>query len=66
MNNHDPGTHNASMFVFVFDAIKGDKNGTQSSNVWARLTKAALRLTLIGLLMASPIVILVLLVVLFS
>jgi flagellar biosynthesis protein FliR len=66
MNNHDPGTHNASLLGAIFDTIKGDKTGAQSSNAWGRLTRATLRLLFIGFLMASPFIILILLVVLFG
>lgn len=64
MNNHDPGTHNGMLMGAIFDVLRG--NRSKSSSLWVRLGLGMLRLSLIGLLMASPFIVIVLLVVLFS
>ena len=67
MENHDPGTHNSMLASVLGDIIKGDKNKTgKSSKLSVRLPKLALRLTMIGLLMASPFILLAALVIFFS
>jgi hypothetical protein len=67
MQNHDPSTHNSFLASMIGDVIKGDKNKSdKSSSVWVRMMKVTLRITMIGLLMASPFILLVLLVVIFG
>ena len=64
MTNHDPGTHNSLLMGAVFDVIKGNKS--KHSSIWVRIGLVTIRLLLIGMLMASPFILLALLVVLFA
>jgi hypothetical protein len=64
MNYHDQGTHNGLLLGFTFDSLKGKRS--KSSSIWVRFGQATLRLILIGLLMASPFILLIALIMIFA